>query len=171
MSAEAMKWARQQRFGSMQITHLVNAIASRASRTGAAWPSQQTLAADMGTTARHIRRLLATTDVLGVIQRNRRSGGRHGRLPDMLILPLHKAFNLSAADVRKARATGQRGPVAAESSKRTNLTFPSGQRGPGNKKGNKHIPSHREETYQKEALAAGPVRLAAVGGVVVEGGR
>lgn len=171
MSAEALKWARSQRFGSMSLTSLVNAVASRASRTGTAWPSQRTLADDLGATDRHVRSLLALADHLGVIVRTRRSGGRHGRLPDLLTLPLHRSFNLTRMDVRRARPSGTRVPVAGQISNRNKSTVPSGTRVPGNKQGNKHILSHREETYQKEPLAAGPVRLAASGGVVVEAGR
>lgn len=97
-----MKWARQQRFGTVPLTALVNAIAARADKHGTVWAAQETLAADIGSTARYVRKLLAKAERLGIMNRKYRSGGARGRLTDTMTLEMHKAFRLTASDVRKA---------------------------------------------------------------------
>ena len=55
MSSEAIRWARNQSFGSLSLKALVNAIAARADSKGCTWASQQTLARDLGASDCHVR--------------------------------------------------------------------------------------------------------------------
>ncbi|EXL08739.1 hypothetical protein [Aquamicrobium defluvii] len=129
MSSAAIKWSRSQNFGSAALKAVVNAIAVRVDRQGATWAAQQTLAQDLGMSDRNLRSHLKTLQVLGVITRTVRSRGRQGRASDLIILSLHRKFDLSAKDLRAVR---QR--LAEESSNRKKSTLPTGRRLPGNSK-------------------------------------
>lgn len=166
-----MKWTRQQRFGTVPMTALVNAIAARADKLGVTWVAQQTLADDIGSTARYARKLIAKAERLGILSRRARSSGKGGRLTDVVTLAVHKSFQLTVADVRKASATGTRVPLRVQGCNRNKTHVATGTRVPGNNKGSNTYPSHGAETHQKEPLGAGPVRLAVVGGLDVEAGR
>ena len=79
--------------------------------------------------------------------RKRRSAGPgKGRLTDKISLALKRKFDLTANDVREAKATvaaaattGHRVPLERRSYNRTLLTVTTGQWGPGNRK-EQHIP-------------------------------
>ena len=116
------------------------------------------------------QRLIAKAERLGVLSRRARSSGKGGRLTDVVSLTMHKSFRLSSGDVRKAPATGTRVPLREQVCNRNKTHVATGTRVPGNNKGNNTYPSHREETYQKEALGPAAVRLAVVAGTAVEGG-
>jgi biotin operon repressor len=175
MSGVVMKWARAQRFGSMPLKALVNAIAARADPKGTTWVSQATLAEDIGASDRHVRALLARLERLGIIVRVPRSAGRKGRLTDSVTLAMHRKFDLSPSDVRAVLskpATGTRLPLEAESSNRNKSTLATGTRVPGNIKRTTY-PSQGEEkpTYQGMALPPGGPRLVVVGGQALEDGQ
>lgn len=129
MSSAAIKWARSQNFGSAPLKSVVNALAVRVDRQGATWVSQMTLAQDLGMSDRSLRTHLKTLEALGVIVRTVRSRGRHGRASDLIILTLHRRFDITAKDIRAVR---QR--LAEESSNRKKSTVPTGRRLPGNSK-------------------------------------
>ena len=142
MSSEAMKWARRNRFGTLALQSLVNAIAARVDQKGATWASQDTLSDDIGCVPRHVRNLLPILEGLEVISRTPRSAGRHGRITDILELNLHRSFDISRADVRAiktkiecARALKRLARAEAKSSNRNPLGVPTGTSVPGNTKG------------------------------------
>ena len=133
MSGVALKWARRQRIGSLSLKALVNAIAARADQKGTTWASQATLAEELGATDRHVRGLLSTLEQIGVITRTMRSGGRNGRLSDVITLSLHRDFDLSARNVKAAKqaaSSGTKVPVEADSSKRNKSGVPTGTKVP-----------------------------------------
>ncbi len=154
MSGEALKWARTQSFGSSTLKAMVNGIAVRADKNGSTWASQRTLAADLGLSERRVRSRLALLQELGVIVRKRRSAGPgKGCLTDNISLALKRKFDLTASDVREAKAnvaaaatTGPRVPLERRSYNRTLLTLTTGQWGPGNRKGATY-PYQAEELY------------------------
>lgn len=127
MSGTAIKWARRQRIASVKLKNMLNTIAYRADEKGKTWASQQTLADDMGANERFIRQLLRQLELLGLIERKRRSRGRKGRLTDEISLPLHKTFDLgrdaiSAVPGRavKPPTTGARAPAVTALTTGTN---------------------------------------------------
>ena len=167
MSGEAMKWARAQQFGTLSLTALVAAIASRADKNGSTWVRQRTLAADVGASARHVRTLLAKAEKLGVLARIARSSGRLGRLSDHTTLAMHREFRLAAGDVRKAAASGTRLPLKRQSSKRNKTTSPSGTRLPGLEiKVKTYHPSQGKNISEGTSSTDRP-RLAVVGGTAL----
>jgi hypothetical protein len=129
MSSAAMKWARSQNIGSAPLKSVINAIAARADKKGATWAAQATIAQDVGMTERNLRSHLKLLEALSIITRHKRSRGRYGRTSDLIILALHKRFDIAAKGIREARAR-----LAGESSNRKNSTLPTGRRVPGNSK-------------------------------------
>lgn len=130
MSSAAIKWVRNQNFGSASLKSVVNALALRVDKSGVTWIAQALLAQDVGMSDRNLRRHIRVLEALGVITRTKRSRGRQGRASDLIILALHRRFDITAKDIRAAR---QR--LAEESSNRTKSTLPTGQRCPGIIKG------------------------------------
>jgi hypothetical protein len=108
-----MKWARAQNFGSAPLKSVINAIAARADKQGTTWAAQATIAQDIGMTERNLRSHLKLLEALSVISRQKRSRGRHGRTSDLIILALHRQFDITASSLRAVR---QR--LAEESSNR-----------------------------------------------------
>jgi DNA-binding transcriptional MocR family regulator len=103
MSSVAMKWAKRQRFGDGLLSALVTRLAQYADSSGAAYPSQATLAADCGVSERSVRRALMTLQQFGVITRRCRSKGRMGRTTDLVVLALHRDFDIGRATIVMAR--------------------------------------------------------------------
>lgn len=176
MSGEAMKWVRDQRVRHASVKSLLNVLAARADSGGAVVTSQALLAEDMGCTPRRVRSLLSAMERLGLVSRERRSGGRHGRLSDRIVLPLHRTFDLTRAAVLKGFLSGTGVPVALQSSKRKQSTLPSGTRVPGEISANLSYPRERGDLTGLPCdvwLEQPKPRLAVVGGtaVEVEGGR
>ena len=129
MSSAAIKWSRSQNFGSAALKSVVNAIAVRVDKQGATWASQMTLAQDLGMSDRNLRGHLKVLEAIGIIRRTVRSRGRQGRASDLIVLSLHRKFDITAKDLRAVR---QR--MAEESSNRKKSTLPTGRRVPGNSK-------------------------------------
>ena len=174
MSGEAMKWARDQRFGAIGLKAMVNAIAARADAKGTTWAAQATLAADMGASVRHVRRLLCELQALGVIERKARSGGRIGRLSDVVSLPLHKTFDVAASEVRKARRTAsKRTTVSGWKPKfqADKFVVPSGHPCPGIIKGTTSQSYPRSAGLSEDGAGGERPRLKVVGGTAREGGQ
>ncbi len=179
MSGEALKWARTQSFGSSTLKAMVNGIAVRADKNGSTWASQRTLAADLGLSERRVRSRLALLQSLGVIVRKRRSAGPgKGRLTDNISLALKRKFDLTASDVREAKAnvaaaatTGPRVPLERRSYNRTLLTLTTGQWGPGDRKGATY-PYQGERLYLTGySTAPGGPRLTVLEGGLADDGR
>lgn len=129
MSSTAMKWARSQNIGSAPLKSVVNAIAARADKKGTTWAAQATIAQDVGMTERNLRSHLKLLEAMSIITRHKRSRGRYGRTSDLIILALHKRFDITAKGIREARAR-----LSEESSNRKKSTLPTGRRVPGNSK-------------------------------------
>lgn len=172
MSTKALNWARRQKFGNLVLKALVTAIAARADDRGVTWISQATLADDMGASDRHVRRLLALAERLHIVTRQVRSGGSKGRLSDVTSLALNVEFKLTQKDIRKPSATGQRGPLGAAIRNRTKTARATGQRCPGNIKGETYPYQGGTELTEGTSSSARP-RLAVVGGTALasEGGK
>lgn len=164
MSTKALNWARKQRFGNLVLKALVTALAARADDRGVTWIAQATLANDMGASERHVRRLLALAEHLHIVTRKPRSGGAKGRMSDVTSLALNVEFNLTPKDIRKAVATGQPRPLGAAIRNRTKTARATGQRCPGNIKGETIYPSQGEKL--SEGTSSRP-RLAVVGGTAL----
>ncbi|MDX6806336.1 helix-turn-helix domain-containing protein [Terrihabitans rhizophilus] len=103
MSSTAILWARRQRIGKPHLKSLLNALATRANNDGLTFVAQATLAEDLGLSERQIRKSLALLEALGLIVRMPRSRGRKGRMSDNIILSMHRMFDVSGADIRKAK--------------------------------------------------------------------
>ncbi len=130
MSAEAMKWAKEQKLtGTAKVTLL--ALAWYANTKGEAWPSQQTLADHTGLGVRTIRRAMAALEALGAIKRRVRSKGAAGRSSDHVELPLQRTLRVPKKPRRRSVPTGQSGRKEKDNSQPANLSVPTGQSGRG----------------------------------------
>ena len=177
MSSEAIKWARNQSFGSLSLKALVSAIAARADSKGCTWASQQTLARDVGASDRHVRTLLALLETLGAISRTARSAGCKGRLTDAVTLAIHRTFDLTPSDIKAKKklrpadvATGTAGPLVPGCYNRNRSTLATGTRVPGNRKRITY-PSQGERHHLSgySAAPAPAPRLVVVGGTALVG--
>ncbi|TIO14905.1 MAG: helix-turn-helix domain-containing protein [Mesorhizobium sp.] len=104
MSSAAMKWAKNQNIKDGLLSAVVARLAQYADANGAAFPAQATLAIDCGVSERSVRRALALLDSLGVIKRTPRSKGHFGRTSDLIVLAIHRQFDIGRATIAKARS-------------------------------------------------------------------
>lgn len=72
MSINLVGWAMKQRLGSATLKIVLVALANYADESGAAWPSQATLAGDTDLTDRSVRTALAELEARGLITRAKR---------------------------------------------------------------------------------------------------
>ena len=110
MSSEAMKWAKRQKIANQPMKAVVRELACYADRAGACFPSQATLAADTGLSERCVRYCLADLERLGVIHRKARSKGRAGRSTDLIVISLHRDFEISKTDIDRSRTRPAHAP-------------------------------------------------------------
>jgi len=167
MSTKALTWARKQRFGNLVLKALVTALAARADDRGVTWIAQATLADDMGASERHIRRLLAVAEHLRILTRKPRSSGAKGRMSDVTSLALNVEFNLTPKAFRAAVATGQPRPLGKAIRNRTKTARATGQRCPGNIKGETYQPSQGGNLTEGTSSKTTRPRLAVVGGTAL----
>lgn len=105
MSAAAMRWAIAQALPDGTLWALLKDLALMANTQGCATVSQDALALRSGLSERRVRSSLALLEQLGMITRQGRSCGRKGRLPDLIVLSLHRQFDLHKDDIRALRKT------------------------------------------------------------------
>lgn len=115
MSGPAIIWARHQNAGAPHLQSLLAAIAVRVGPQGTTFVSQATLADDVKTKVRQVRRSLAILERLGIIERRIRNT-RKGRTSDLIILALHRSFDVDRQALTAAKTvkpSGTQVPVAA----------------------------------------------------------
>lgn len=165
MSSSAMKWARRQRIQDGVLLNVVKRLSEIADDTGVSWASQARIAAACGMSDRSVRRALRLLQQLGVVTRTRRSRGFLGRTTDLVVLSLHRDFDIGRAVIRKIRAASRRPCVQPDNG--SAATGPSVQ---GIMKGTTY-PIQEGEKPPYQGMALGPARpsLTLVGGTSTTG--
>ncbi|MES0074122.1 helix-turn-helix domain-containing protein [Mesorhizobium sp. M0058] len=110
MSAAARKWLDRQHVADGTLLLVLRAMADLADKNGRCNKSQTGIAHHAGLGERAVRNSIRLLDHIGMITRDRRSsGGKAGRMTDLVHLAIDHSFDLSRERVSSLRSVGATG--------------------------------------------------------------